>query len=648
MSASVQRLKAGLRQFADQRVALISLLVVAVIAVLAMAAPSLPLADPFAMKAIPYQTPNAQHWLGTDNLGRDVLSRIIWGARLALMVAVVSAGLSTLLGIVLGSIAGYFGGRIDDVLGRIFDIFLLIPTFFLVILVVALFGTNVYLIMVAIAISTWPRSARIMRAQVLSLKSRAYVQASIAAGASHVRVLLFHIIPNGIQPVVTNATILMGLAILTEAGLSFLGLGDPNTVSWGRMIFDAQRQIRLAPMLSVVPGVAMLVLVASLNFVGDGINHSLKPRRRSLGGRAAATPAPAAPLTTAVGPTSERDATPALLRVRELRVHYRLDGGFVRAVDGVNLDLRRGESLGIVGESGSGKSSLGSALMGISPANAVVMSGHAEFDGRRILDVNGAQLTEIRWTRMAMVFQSAMNALNPVLTVGQQLAEAYQLHRPQAPRSEIEARVSEVFRLVGIPNNRQGSYPHELSGGMRQRVMIALSLLLEPELIIADEPTTALDVLVQDQILAQIDSLRRRMNLTLVLISHDVATIEETCDRVAVMYAGEIVEQGPTREVFQQPRHPYTYALIRAIPKVYGPKRALHSLPGEPFVPIGEPRGCRFAPRCAFATDLCRTTAPTPKALAADHLAACHYAEDINFLPREHQPAARSRSEGAA
>jgi peptide/nickel transport system permease protein len=635
VTSLLQRAGGYARTFASQKVALAAAIVLFGFIAIALLAPVLALPDPMAMRATPYLQPSSEHPLGTDNLGRDVLSRIVWGARLALQVAIISAGLSTLLGIILGSIAGYFGGWLDDVLGRAFDVFLLIPTFFLVILIVALFGSNVYLIMIAIAISTWPRSARIMRAQVLTLKARAFVQATIAAGASNAHVLLFHIIPNGVAPVITNATILMGLAILTEAGLSFLGLGDPNTVSWGRMIFDAQRQLRLAPLLSVFPGLAMLLLVCSLNFIGDGINHTLKPQRRSVGEPAdglGRLPKTVAGVTTIVQPDSvPAPAGPGLLDVRDLRVYYRLTQDWVRAVDGVTFRIDKGGSLGIVGESGSGKSSLGMALMGVSPANAAITGGEVDFGGRPIIRAGRSDLRTVRWKRMAMIFQSAMNALNPVLTVGRQLAESYRLHRPTASKREVAERLAEVFDLVGIPRSRMSSYPHELSGGMRQRVMIALGLLLEPELIIADEPTTALDVLVQDQILAKIDDLRDRMNLGLMLISHDVATVEETCDRVAVMYAGELVEQGPTREVFARPRHPYTHALTQAVPKVYGPRHALATLPGEPFVPVGEPRGCRFAPRCAFATDMCRDEAPASLTVGQDHLAACHYALELDL-----------------
>lgn len=602
---------------------LASLGIVLVAIAVAVLAPVLDLPAPERMDANPYLPPSADHWLGTDNFGRDMLSRVIWGTQLALLVAVVSSAISTLVGVVLGSISGYYGGWIDAVMSRTFDVFLLIPAFFLVLLIVALFGSDITFIMLAIAATTWPRSARIMRSQVLTLKARTYVQAALAAGASHGQVLRRHVIPNGLAPIITDATLLMGLAVLTEAGLSFLGLGDQNTVSWGRMIFEGQRHLSLAPWISIFPGVAMLVLVAALNFLGDGLNRMLNPQLHQHGntGREV-VPVPVQP--SAQEP--EEGETAALLRVSGLKMYYRLGGQNVRAVDGVSFELPRGGSLGIVGESGCGKSSLGIALMQVLPPNAAIHGGSMEFDGASVLD--SRSFRAVRWRRQAMIFQSAMNALNPVLTVGRQLEEAYRLHRPDASRAEALERVGEIFDTVGIPRWRMSSYPHELSGGMRQRVMIALSLLLNPELIIADEPTTALDVLVQDQIMAEIDDLREQMGLSLILISHDMGTVAETCERVAVMYAGELVEQAPTATIFSGARHPYTRALVESLPTVSGPRRRLVSLPGEPFVPVGEPTGCRFAPRCSMATDLCRRVAPESRSLASDHVAACHYADD--------------------
>jgi peptide/nickel transport system permease protein len=439
---------------------------------------------------------------------------------------------------------------------------------------------------------------------------------------------LRHVVPNGLAPIVTDATILMGLAILTEAGLSFLGLGDQNAVSWGRMIFEGQRHLRLAPWMSFFPGLALLLVVASFNLLGDGLNQALSPQLRRLTARAHRRP----PL-----PVSSAEAGPVpdapTLQVRDLSMAYALGSQSLRAVDNVSFDLPRGGSLGVVGESGCGKSSLGAALLQVMAPNAAIEGGNVILAGRPVLrdgravQVDGRNvLDEMRWTKASIIFQSAMNALNPVMTVGRQLTEAYRLHRPASSRREAAARVEEVFDLIGIPRTRMSAYPHELSGGMRQRAMIALSLLHEPELVIADEPTTALDVLVQDQILGEIDALRERMGLSLMLISHDMGAVAETCARVAVMYAGEIVELAPTDTIFAEARHPYTQALLAALPTVTGPRRPLRSIPGEAANQTTRSNGCRFALRCPRAQDLCHTTRPPRVRVSSDHEALCHFA----------------------
>ena len=493
--------------------------------------------------------------------------------------------------------------------------------------------------MVAIAITTWPRSGRIMRSQVLSLKARTYVQAALASGASGGQALRRHVIPNGVAPLVTDGTLLMGLAILTEAGLSFLGLGDQNTVSWGRMIYEGQRYLRLAPWLSIFPGIAILLLVLSLNLLGDGLNLALNPQLRRRGAaplRLRRVPAEVA--STAVdGP---------LLHVEDLRLVYHVGTRVLPAVDGVSFALARGEALGIVGESGCGKSSLTSALMQMLPANAELHSGTVRFEGMTVLRdgattvARGAPVFDsIRWRRVSIVFQSAMNALNPVLTIRQQLTEAFLLHRADAKPAEALTRIVALFEVVGIPTQRLSAYPHELSGGMCQRIMIVLALLQEPALLIADEPTTALDVLTQGQILAEIGTLRQRMNLALILISHDMGVVAETCDRIAVMYAGEIVEIAPNDAIFAAPCHPYTRALIGASPSLFGPKQRLATIAGDAYSATDNRCACRFAPRCPRAESRCTAETPPAVAIAPGHRAMCHFAHEFAAATPERLPA---------
>lgn len=605
---------------------------------LALLVPFLGLPEPDAMQFDLYQAPGAEHWLGTDNFGRDVFSRVAWGTQVALLVAIGAAALSIILGSVLGAIAGYFGGWIDGALSRVFDIFLLIPTFFLILLIVALFGASLPLTIIAIALTTWPRSARIMRSQVLTLKSRIYVQAALAAGAPHWLVILRHVIPNGIAPIITDGTLLMGMAILTEAGLSFLGLGDQNLVSWGSMIFEGQRHLRLAPWMSIAPGVALLLLVASLNLLGDSINFSMNPMLRSRGGAPRKRERAQPPQDE---PTQTDEETP-ILEVDNLRLEYSVGKRRIPAVDGVSFTLPRGASLGIVGESGCGKSSLGSALLQTMPNNAALTSGTIKFngraivlDGRPVYEKGRPRINALRWVQMATIFQSAMNALNPVTTVRRQMADTLMLHCPNISRKDCDARIGQVFDMIGIPRSRMNAYPHQLSGGMRQRAMIALSLILEPDLVIADEPTTALDMLIQDQILGEIADLRNTLNLSLILVSHDMGAVAESCDVVAVMYAGRIVEIAPASDIFHAPVHPYTRTLIGALPSLTGPIRELKSLPATDTVAATNSTGCRFAHACPAATDKCRKSPPKVQSLGAGHDVECHYAGELAAAPAE-------------
>ena len=609
----------------------VSLVVVGLMLAAAILVPWLGLPEPDAMAAKPFLPPGAAHWLGTDNYGRDVLARLVWGSRTAMAVAIGSSLLSTAIGVAFGAVAGFYGGWPDIVMSRVFDVFLLIPIFFLVLVMVSLFGASLGFTMIAIAMTTWPRSGRIMRSQVLTMKARTYVQAALASGASPGQALRRHVIPNSLAPLVTDGTLLMGTAILTEAGLSFLGLGDQNTISWGRMIYEGQRYLRLAPWLSIFPGLSMLLLVLALNLLGDGLNLALNPGLRRRGA------APRRLRRVAAAAAREENV---LLAVENLRLVYHDRRRELHAVDGVSFTLARGEALGIVGESGCGKSSLTAALMQMLPANAELSGGTVRFGGETVLRDGAVPVFRgrpvfdgIRWRRAAIVFQSAMNALNPVLTVGQQLTEAYLLHSPTARPGDVAARIAALFEMVDIPRTRLSAYPHELSGGMLQRVMIALALLLEPQLLIADEPTTALDVLTQGQILREIAALRRRMSLALILISHDMGVVAESCDRIAVMYAGEIVEIAPTDAIFLRPCHPYTRALIGASPSLFGPKRRLASIPGDAFVASEDRHGCRFAPRCPRAEERCRTVAPPTVSLAPGHLAACHFAAEPAVEP---------------
>ncbi len=312
-----------------------------------------------------------------------------------------------------------------------------------------------------------------------------------------------------------------------------------------------------------------------------------------------------------------------LLEVENLTTYYKLKDGYVRACENISLHLDRGEAVGLVGESASGKTTAALSLIKLLPDNARVMSGQVRIDGRDIAGASEEELRRIRWKEIAIIFQGAMNALNPVRRVGDQIVEALKIHEKLSEK-EACRRTAELFDQVEIDTDRVREYPHEFSGGMRQRVMIAMAISCNPKIVIGDEPTTALDVMVQAQVLQLLETLRRERQMAMILITHDLSVVGETCDRVAVMYAGQIVENGPTEKVFSNPAHPYTRALIAAFPNIEGERYLASSIPGNPPNLLTPPTGCRFHERCSEAGSLCSASEPLIASVSAGHWAACH------------------------
>lgn len=316
-----------------------------------------------------------------------------------------------------------------------------------------------------------------------------------------------------------------------------------------------------------------------------------------------------------------------LLDVQNLSLAYRLQNAEVNAVSDVSFSIDRGETLGLVGESGCGKSSVAFSLMRVVPPGTR-LSGRVLLDGEDLFLLDETAMRQRRWKSIAMVFQAAMNAMNPVFRVGDQVAEPLLKHE-QISKQAARARVGEMFDLVGLPRARMDAYPHELSGGMRQRAVIAMSLVCRPRILIADEPTTALDVVVQDQILGMLKDIQSELGFALLIISHDISMIAQTCDRVAVMYGGRIMEIASTRQLFQDSEHPYTRALLDAYPTLDGPRRHLIGLPGQPPDLSRPPQGCRFAPRCPMSKEICSTIEPGLLPLENERWSRCHFAGDV-------------------
>ena len=312
-----------------------------------------------------------------------------------------------------------------------------------------------------------------------------------------------------------------------------------------------------------------------------------------------------------------------VLRVEDLTMHYTTRAGEVAAVDNVTFSLAKGKAMGLVGESGCGKTSVATTVLRLLPDNGKILGGHIYLNGTDLVALPEPEMRKVRWRRISMVFQAAMNSLNPVYRVGDQIIEALETHLPGLSIAENRARVEELFKLVGLDPKLMDQYPHEYSGGMRQRAVIAMALSCHPDLIIADEPTTALDVIVQDNLLREMTELQKRLGMSMLYISHDIAVIAEVSDRMGVMYAGRMAELATTVEIFKIPIHPYTIGLMSAFPSIVGAKRELATLPGEPPDLLRPPSGCRFHPRCPFATEICTQQVPEFNDHGSGHFAAC-------------------------
>jgi len=315
----------------------------------------------------------------------------------------------------------------------------------------------------------------------------------------------------------------------------------------------------------------------------------------------------------------------AVLEVDHLTTNYKTLRGWVKACEDVSFQVEKGEAMGLVGESGCGKTTVALSLLKLLPSAGRIRKGQILFNGKDLVPMSDSQIRKIRWKGIAIVFQGSMNALNPVFKISDQITEAIKIHEPHVSRTAAKERVEALLEMVGIDRSRADNYPHEFSGGMRQRALIAMALAANPEVIVADEPGTALDVVVQAQILKLLRELKDKLNLSMVFISHDLSIVAETCEKLAIMYAGQVVEYGDTKSVFSKPLHPYTQGLLGAFPSIKGERKKLISIPGQPPDLLDPPKGCRFHPRCPYVMDICKTV--DPKLLPIDqsnHTVHCH------------------------
>jgi len=324
-----------------------------------------------------------------------------------------------------------------------------------------------------------------------------------------------------------------------------------------------------------------------------------------------------------------------LLEIEDLKTYYRTEDGYVHAVDGVSLTVEENETLGLVGESGSGKTTIAESINGILPDNAEIVEGSVTYDGVDLTDIPDKQLRKYRWNDVSLIPQSAMNAFDPVYTIEEQIVEVIRAHKSDVSKAEAKERARELFEFVDLDPERVGDYPHQFSGGMRQRAAIAMALALDPPIVLADEPTTALDVIIQDQILERIKELQSEIDSSMVMITHDISVVSETCDKIAVVYGGRVVEYADTESVITDPHHPYTLGLRNAFPTIGEGDQELISIPGSPPELVDPDEGCRFADRCPFAEEECFEETPEPRAVEDGHIVECHRADEVEMLQAE-------------
>jgi peptide/nickel transport system permease protein len=565
---------------------------------------------------------SSEHPLGTDALGRDTLSRLMYGARASLTISLAATLVAAVLGLVTGSIAGFYRGSVDSLLMRAGDVQLAFPFILLAIVVLGLIPDRrpIHLILV-LGIPGWIVYARVVRSRVLAERDKEYVLSARSLGASRLRILWRYVLPSTWHVIPVIALLDLGFLVIVEATLSFLGFGlTPPTPSWGSILAEGRQYMVVTPWLAVLPGIAIMFTVLSINLAADGLADVLDPKLKKGTFRRRALRLP-------VGPDrGGQDDAAQLLRVRDLRVDFPLEDRVVQAVRGVTFDLARGETLGIVGESGSGKSVTALAIIQLLDAPGRVSGGSIVFDGHDLARIDDAAMAALRGRRIGMIFQNPASALNPVLTVGFQVTETMR-QQLGLSKAEARARARDALLSVGIgdPDQVVERYPFQLSGGMNQRIMIAMAMACEPDLLIADEPTTALDVTTQAQILEQLRDVTRRADTSLILITHDIALVAEYADTILVMYAGRVSEVGPVADVVARPKHPYTQALLKAMPRAETAAGApLEVIPGDLPDPAAPPPGCPFAPRCPHVMDVCREVDPDLLPVGPHQVASCH------------------------
>ncbi len=519
--------------------------------------------------------PSGRHLLGTDQLGRDILSRLMFGAAPTISSVALAILVYTVFGLVLGLIAGYAGGWADRGIMAYTSVLISLPGIIVLFVVLSVYRGNTYLAMLVFGFISSPVLILIVRASALAVRDELFVDAARVSGLPPLRIVFSHVLPRSRGVIIVQAAVFGAVALIVESSLSFLGFGtQPPSPSWGNMMAQAAQMIAVSPSALYPIGAVIALTALSLGIIGDSLVDS-KARRWTE-----------SKLTRAVSRRKTKMAAEVadrpLLAVRNLSIAYRTDQGLSTVVREVSFDIARGEAVGLAGESGSGKTTIALGILGVIGYDAVITEGSVAFAGADLVGRSERELSQYRGKRIAYVAQEPMVALSPNHRVGRQLYDAVRIN-DGITGAQARGRVQELLAMAELrdPAGVERKYPHELSGGMAQRVSIAFALSGRPELLVADEPTTALDVTVQAGILGLLRRLREQTGMSLLLITHDWGVIADTCERVIVMYRGEIVESGSTQQVYSQPEHPYTAALLASNPHGAQPGTDLPVISGE-------------------------------------------------------------------
>jgi peptide/nickel transport system permease protein len=588
--------------------------------------------------------PTAAHWLGTDELGRDILSRIFAAAAGTLGTSMLTVIVGVGLGTVLAMLAAGAGERTEAVISRVTEIMMSLPGTVIILAVIDAVGTNIPVVMAILGILMSAGIYRVILGQAKSLQSQLYVDAAKVDGVGPLQISLRHVLPGLANTIVVQAALIFAVGMLIQAGLAFIGFGPPiPQPSWGGMIQGASQHVYDAPWMMVPTGAVLALTVLSANAIGNALGkapnaaapHLPSAAARRQRAKAVAAIAAAAPAAASQDGTPGDTAAKGTLSVRNLSVGVDSSGtgNGVRLVTDVSFNVQPGTVLGLVGESGCGKTMTALSLLGLLPSGVSVTAGQILWNGRNLAAVADRDMEAVRGREIALISQEPMRALDPMFTVGYQLTATIRRLRG-LNRAEARKEAHSLLEKVGIVDAARilKTYPHQISGGMAQRVAIALALSGQPRLLVADEPTTALDVTVQAEILSLLRNLVKDTGMSVVMVTHDLGVVADICDQVAVMYAGQVVENGSTQAVLDHPRHPYTLALLAADPHANHaddmPER-LATISGQVPQPKDWPTGCRFAARCQFAGSACEEPVPLLRSGTGDGLVRCVKADQL-------------------